>query len=255
MVIPAVPHRIANGFLDEAIASVLAQEVEGVDIQIILGIDEPIAKPKHVDIIVTGDNQATKVNAGAAAADGEYLAFLHDDDLWRLDFLRYALAALEDVEFCSASQLEIDKQGNTIQISDFACPSGWVMRREIFARVEGGFDPTYKYHPDTDWLGRLGEVCRSRAHLVERTAPHKVYSVGDWRQRYNLMVNRPSLRNLLMQGRPEPKLIHTDHTEPLIIRRQFSDAIMRRVEDDPLTMAESQWEHGRMVNRYNRVPW
>jgi glycosyltransferase involved in cell wall biosynthesis len=257
LVIPAVPKRIANGMLREAIASVLAQQGADAELKIILGVDETIAKPEHVDEIVLGTCQSTKVNAGAAIAEGDYLAFLHDDDLWRPDFLREALAALEEAEFCSASQLEVDGEGAVIQTSDFACPSGWLMRREVWARVEGGFDASYKHHPDTDWLGRFGEVGQSRAHLLERTAPHKfIDKSATFRPpHYNPMSNRPNLRNLLINGRPEPKLIYTNHAEPLILRRQFPDAIMRRAEDDPTRMAESQWEYGRMVNRYNRVPW
>ena len=75
---------------------------------------------------------------------------------------------VEQDEFVSTSTLEIDEAEAVIQINDFPVPSTWVMRRWVFGAV-GPFDPVFKHHPDTEWLGRLGETktVYSRAHLLE----------------------------------------------------------------------------------------
>lgn len=255
VVIPAMPHRIANGLVAEAINSVVAQDVPDVRTEIILAVEQPTEPLSHVDKIVDGPTQFSKSNAGAAAATSDYLAFLHDDDLWDPAFLKYALGALDDAgfEFVSTSSLELDADGNVMGIRDCAMPSGWVMRREVFGRV-GPFDETYKWHADTEWLGRLEQGASKRAHLVEKHAPVKMLK-GSGYPRFNQMNSRPELHMLLQHGRPEPALIYTSHALPLLIRRQFTDALALRFEDEALASAESHWENGRLVNLYNRIPW
>jgi glycosyltransferase involved in cell wall biosynthesis len=204
-------------------------------------------------IVAKGEGQSEKINLGVMQAKSDYLAILHDDDMWHPQFLLHALPLLEEYDFVSASQLELDEAGQVIQISDFACPSGWIMRREVWTKV-GDFDKSYKWHPDTDWLGRLELGAKKRAHLVDRYAPVQFINVKS-SPCYNQMANRPSLRSLLMFAKPQPTLVYTALAEQLVIRRQHADAIMRRREADATIACESQWEHGRMVNRYNRVPW
>jgi hypothetical protein len=269
VVIPSVPLRVQSGCLANAIESVIAQDAKDVEFQIIVGLEkddhygmevlgggESHWKPgRRIQLkIVEGTCQATKVNAGVAEATGDYLAFLHDDDLWEREYLGFALGALKDnIRFVSASQLEVDEAGQVIGLGDFAVPSGWLMYRDVFDKV-GPFDPKFKWHPDTEWLGRLERSVRARAHLLEKTAPHEMVMSGQ-NSNYNKMTNRPCLWQLLQYGRPKPQLIYTPHTLPLIVRRQHSDAIMQRIQCDAMSHAESGWETGQMVNMYGRIPW
>ncbi|MBO0736543.1 MAG: glycosyltransferase family 2 protein [Alphaproteobacteria bacterium] len=257
VIIPALPPRIDRGWLKTAIDSITAQQKVAVDFQIIVGIEPDSARPQlpQIDHCVEATTQAHKVNLAAERAEGRYLAILHDDDLWHPAFLNCALEALENVDFVSSNSVEVDEVGGVVDITDFPCPSGWLTTREIFREV-GPFDPTYRIHCDTEWLGRLGLTpsVKSRAHLVEAQAPQPMIRVGnEWH--YNQITNRPSMRMLLNHARPEPRIIHTNYPVPLVTRRLHNDGILKREESELKWQVEGNWEYSRMTQRYNRVPW
>ena len=72
------------------------------------------------------------VNAAAATATGDYVAFLEDDDVWDPDHLEVSLRTLEHAAFVSGTQLEVDDEGTVVRINDFPTPTGWVMRRSTW---------------------------------------------------------------------------------------------------------------------------
>ena len=89
-------------------------------------------------------------------AGGDYIAFLEDDDLWSPDFLAVALNTLQQFDFVSSTQIDMSVDGQVQRISDFPTPSGWVMKRRTLETV-GVFDEAYRWHLDSEWLGRLGD--------------------------------------------------------------------------------------------------
>jgi glycosyltransferase involved in cell wall biosynthesis len=247
-----IPSRLEGTYLDNAIRSVIAQEgIDHADIQIIVGIDHGHHVPfkdryRDVDIAESkAYSQAAALNAAVRRARGEYLAFLEDDDIWQQKFLRTALKLLDQVDFVSSNQLEVDERGSPQQINDFPTPSGWVLRRKTFDTV-GPFDATYQWHIDNEWLGRLGEANITRGHLIESSAPLTAHLIRE---------KRPKLANLLSFGRPQPRIIRHEHAVPLIYRLVHPGSAMYRIAHDAALTAESKYEKSRMRERFGRIPW
>lgn len=249
VIIPAMPHRAQNGMLTAAIDSIRHQHH---DVEIIVAMENGADVPAGVRK-VEGVTQVEKTNAGVAASDTELIAFLHDDDLWNPEFLDEAMKVIEaGADFVSSTSLEVDENAHTIGFIDCAVPSSWVMRRTVWDAV-GPWDAKYHWHPDSEWLGRLGERNIKRAHLIDALAPEPLVHIGgEWV--HNAMVNRALFKTFLASAMPHPRLVRHHHVRPLVTRRQHGDTIMHNV-NRPERYLQSQWEYSRMVERFGRIPW
>lgn len=253
IIIPHLPSR--PELLSEAVGSIRGQ-VGDTSVDIIVGLDPGAELPSYLGYgveTVEGANQSAKVNAGVAKAHYRRVAILHDDDLWHPEFLGHALGALEEVDFVSSTALQTDEEGRVIGIIDCPVPSGWVFWKKLFERV-GPWREENRFHPDSEWLGRLGETPEvKRVHLIEALAPDaKIKIGGEWR--YNPLVQRPGMLSFLQQARPAPALLRHGHAVPLVNHRQKGDGIMQRINEPERWMA-SQWEYQRMTERFGHIPW
>jgi glycosyltransferase involved in cell wall biosynthesis len=185
---------VHNGerFLAEAIDSVLAQtyphrEVVVVDDGSVDGSAD-IARSRPVRWIgQANQGVAAARNAGLAAARGELIAFLDQDDVW----LPHKLEA--QVEFLGANP-EVDMVISPFEVAvePGATPLSWyepgagmdvqlvpllgaLLARRSSAERIGGFDTRYRIASDTDWVmrardaglvvrGALGVCMRYRMH-------------------------------------------------------------------------------------------
>jgi hypothetical protein len=115
----------------------------------------------------------------AASAGADFIAHLEDDDLWRPHHLRSALDAVAhyNADFVSSSSELFSGlppgvapppgHVGTSGVFDFPIASSWVMRPAVWTAA-GRYDPSYRVHPDNDWLGRVNALNRfRRVHLVE----------------------------------------------------------------------------------------
>lgn len=163
-----IPTCDRNDLLGQAITSILNQTIQPLEIVVVNnGKDEVVlpddlkAKIKTFNIMrYAGVAQAR--NFGACAAQGDYLAFLDDDDLWCQDYIKNVLQAISEGKSCIVSRL--DKLDNNkvssyknaqdkLEIKNILTNnpgitgSNLVIAKDLFFKV-GGFDP--KLPPSED---------------------------------------------------------------------------------------------------------
>jgi alpha-1,3-rhamnosyltransferase len=185
-------------FLQEALASVGAQTHRRVEVLVIDdGSDDPdsIARTVALHPGVTLIRQAASGvsiarNAGVAAASGEILAFLDDDDRWHPRRLEIQLRALEqtpDAVLSYCGMRSINESGDTIAAAgqspvtdevDVARRAAGIIlpnvliRRDAFDAV-GGFRPDLRLAEDLDLvlsLARRGRFVFTPDVLVDYRA-------------------------------------------------------------------------------------
>ncbi|MGB0757157.1 MAG: glycosyltransferase family 2 protein [Patescibacteria group bacterium] len=171
-------------FIDKAIDSVLQQTYQ--DFEIIV-VDDGV--DKRADQVVSSfDDQRVryiphKENKGGAAArntgikeaQGEYIAFLDDDDTWVSEKLETQIQTLEqlssEVGFCYCAVTQIRDEGNITSQVDSGIhdvyelaltrfkgflTSGLMIRKSVLDEV-GGFDPDLPSHQEPDLIIRMAK--------------------------------------------------------------------------------------------------
>lgn len=167
--------------LNEALASALDQDFDGA-VEIIVvddnssdGTSEIVSqKYPNVRLISLKQNVGAYVarNLALKEARGKYIAFLDSDDLWKKNYLKTQLAALEGKERClCVSALEIwtpfqDRRRTYLQKPNFKrytsllhqllvagsfiyTPSSVIFPKKVFSEV-GLFDETYRINGDKE---------------------------------------------------------------------------------------------------------
>lgn len=245
-------------WLDRALMQVRRQQLPpGVEVEMIVGLDKGMADKvpgRFADetlmfVESQGNGQALAVNTAVKASTGDVLAFLEDDDYWEVDKLAVQLPFLEQYEFVSCVQREIDEMANFVGYNAFPTPSGWLMRRELWNRVGIMATPAdgFWFHVDTEWLGRLNVILAGGAVGWNDREPGK-------RKRVHLAhqgFEHPWLDNV----RRHSDVIYLPHSEPLVQRYRNPDGGMGTIAKNPQAKAQSDREHERMLATFGRVPW
>jgi glycosyltransferase involved in cell wall biosynthesis len=178
-----IPTHNRVGPLQEALASVYAQEGEGklFDLEIIVVDDAssdatPQAMRGFPDIryirLDKNHGLSGARNVGIKASTGKYIAFLDDDDLWMSDKLSLLVPILESDPNVGVAyaQVIVRCRNNIELIPDLHGPSGYLfrtllmrdfigilnilVRREAFDKA-GYFDEQLSTYEDIDWMLRL----------------------------------------------------------------------------------------------------
>jgi len=176
--------------LAQALASVAAQTHAQAEVRIgddgdgsCISVAEGASLLELTVLPLSCGHAAGARNAAAAGARGEVLAFLDDDDLWHADHLAGLLAAFEDpaVGFAwrdsEVVREEIDAAGRRRELerlrlaldwddalmraNDYLPPSAWGVRRALFETL-GGFDTSFRYSEDWDFVLRAAAAARVR---------------------------------------------------------------------------------------------
>ncbi|MFQ3549833.1 MAG: glycosyltransferase family 2 protein [Armatimonadota bacterium] len=180
MLISAViPTNKREDKLAKAVMSILSQDIEDADIEVIVVNDageplQPADWQKDPRVLVCNTNHTERAvarNTGAALSKGDYIAFLDDDD----ERLPGAFAAMLDVahktqaDWIYGSYEEVDDDGNHIRvcrpivrgnifalvIAGAAVPvQASMIKRDTFFKV-GAFDNRFHAEEDTELLQRI----------------------------------------------------------------------------------------------------
>jgi GT2 family glycosyltransferase len=238
-------------WLDRSLMTVRRQTVFAAhEWEFLVGLDAnaPWPPERFTDVRFirsVGAGQALAVNAAAAHATGDVLAFLEDDDYWYPGKIeRHLDRHAADYEFVSSNSREIDEYANFLRVNDF--PTGWTMTRETWAKV-GPFDESFRWHVDTEWLGRANCKSVRRCHLV---SAGRVIVMGEGGTRES-----PDGGNWLAQVYKHSDVIFTEEPEPLVGRLVNPHGGMSKIATDPEAAAQSREEHERMIAKFGEVPW
>jgi glycosyltransferase involved in cell wall biosynthesis len=179
-------------FLREAIDSTLAQTYPALEVIVVddgSTDDTPQILASYGDRIraIRQENLGVGAarNTGIAAAQGEYLAFLDSDDIWRPRKLECDVArftADPDVGMVHCGAETFDNTGKTISVSlgglegwvapdllrldreVIAAPGSGMTVRKSIAEELGGYDP--RLQPSEDWDFCYRVACRYRVGFV-----------------------------------------------------------------------------------------
>lgn len=179
--------------LRDALASVAAQKLAPLEVRIADDGPRPVSRefatagpPEHVLVRVGGGLLAAARNRGCKDARGDVLAFLDDDDRWLPDHLAGLAEAFRDPAVdlawrdCAVVRERIEPGGARRDLDrrviahdwdpplmgtdDYIPPSAFAVRRSFFERL-GGFDETFPFSEDWDFLLRAAE------HATPRRVP------------------------------------------------------------------------------------
>lgn len=200
-----VPVHNGSRTLAEALDSVFTQTFAAYEVIVVndasrdhcLEILESYGPRIKLVSLTENRGQSAARNLGASLAQGEYLAFLDQDDVWYPRKLERQVAILDqhpEVGLIYSDLDEVDEQGHyktlavhrsysmghpkpslvTIVVDDlFILPSTVVCRKYLFEKV-GGFDEQLIGYEDDDLWIRMWPVCRF-AYLPEPLAKWRVH--------------------------------------------------------------------------------
>jgi len=141
-------------------------------------------------------------NTAAEVAQGEWIAFLDDDDLWAPDRLRRQLDVADadggEIAYCSNILIDSDRipsgvalaqdpvvvHRNLYLVNALGGPSSVMVRRERFDEV-GGFDPAFSALADWDLWLRVGDRTDRFSAVGDALVAYTEYE-------HNMVVRDPS---------------------------------------------------------------
>ena len=218
-----IPTQARPRMLRDAIKSVRAQTMKDVEIIVVVnGPDnthtaETMAAAAGCNVIrIQEAGIAIALNAGIHAAQGEWVAFLDDDDFWQPDWLDVALkrAAASGADVIFSDPILFDENGGTanaprrppghlsakaaITLRNCAGGCSTTLAKRSAVTAIGGFDPAF-VSPDWDMWIRLAwnyRVAWADTHLVwVRVHPQNTSKQISWAQT-TLRIQLKAMKNL-----------------------------------------------------------
>lgn len=250
-----IPSRLALSpdgktlWLQSALESIRAQTCfDRHEWVVVVGLDEGAKKPSeegmatHFSFVhASTRGQAAAVNAAAHAATAagvEVMSFLEDDDLWHPEKMAIQLSRLEQAPFLSCSQwlMSEDRQA-VVGLHDYPIPTSWIMTTDVWKKI-GGFNESFRFHVDSEWIGRLNEEHIPRIHLIENRN-----QVCAWYFRFASQVHHHS------------EIVSTGLAHPLATRTHNLGGGMSAIERDLSFKTRSNEEYALLQARHGEIPW
>jgi glycosyltransferase involved in cell wall biosynthesis len=185
-----VPVYNGERFLAAALDSILAQNYSPLEVIVVddgsTDRSAEIAQARPVRYIFQENaGVAAARNTGLAAATGELIAFLDQDDVWCPGKLAAQVQALVDrpelglvlgrVEPFLEPGAERPRWMPETEDDEFSFLLGaLVIRKSVFEEV-GGFDPSYETSSDADWFARLHDFGVRREAVAEIVLRYRVH--------------------------------------------------------------------------------
>lgn len=234
VVIPTVDR---PALLQEAIASALAQTHREIELIIVLNGATPemveTAK-RHVDenvrvVQMERDTLAAARNYGISFAQGEWLAFLDDDDVWLPDKIETQLSAAREsgADLVSCDFVQFDDRGDipgtglsplpeglsyaeALMLGNYVSGGSAALIRASAIRSLGGFDPQLVAVEDWDMWRRLSwdhKICcvdrvlvRYRQHDTNMTRNHALMLQGETKHFGKILEHTPKELHHMLPG-------------------------------------------------------
>ena len=189
-----IPTRGRHHFLREAITSVLAQTHAPLEIIVVddgAGAEQAVGA-MHASIRVLDNHERGPVparNLGVAAARGDVICFLDDDD-WFTDadyFAKAAEAFARGADFCYADGTLVFDDGRptlpfafhadaeTLARDNTILISGVLYRRSLHAEL-GAFDEALPFYWDWDWYLRVARAGHELTHIQRPVVAIRVHA-------------------------------------------------------------------------------
>lgn len=185
---------VYNGakYLAETLTSILAQDYQPYEVIVIDdgSTDDSAAIIQRYPVrYIYQENQgvAQARNFGVSSAQGDYLAFLDQDDLWTKDKLSVQIAYMQthNVGYTICHQATflipgielpswVKKEFLTEHIPSYLL-GALVVRRAIWHQV-GLLDPHYKHGNDADWFFRIQDLGIEKAILPQVLLHKRIHS-------------------------------------------------------------------------------
>lgn len=220
-----IPTRNRENFLNEAVASVLAQNLPDLELLVVndgLALTRIFSDPR-VTVLDNGQSGAVAArNLGVSTAQGEFIAFLDDDDTWldsyHLDKAASAFAA--NADFCFANGLMQFTDGSvklfdhganrdSLALNNTILISAVSYRKSIHQQL-GRFDPDLPYYWDWDWYLRIARAGYKLHHQPQPAVMIRVH--GDNMSNSDAASRRANL-DALMRKHQLTKIALKNHTD------------------------------------------
>ena len=255
VIIPTKNPSMKNSRLVRAIRTVEKQSIpSNITVEIHIGVDKdsrvsldynrfrlPVSVSKS-----NGQSQAKALNAAIEDSDGELITFLEDDDQWHAKYIHYSLAVLVDnVDFVTTNQIEIDSEGKIIGILDYATPSGWLLKREAIQK-SGAFNENFQLHLDNEFLGRAKKNELRRIHMVEKTAPIMQSIIRE---------RRPHMWRIINFYGQYLKIARHQEFYPLVTREVRYESNLAKTRTDQSWAMRSRQEYAVLRKLFGKSPW
>ncbi len=186
-----VPTRDRPEFVGEAIASVLKQRLIGLEVLVVndgteLIPDQTDARVRILDNHMRGLNSAR--NMAVQNAQGRFIAFLDDDDVWTdPDFLSQAASVLDVngglyfadglMQFVdgTAKSFSLDANAESLAHDNTILISALCYEAKLHDEL-GLFDETMPYYADWDWYLRVARAGHHIHHAQQTVVDIRVHA-------------------------------------------------------------------------------